>query len=223
MIRRATSSASTRISPDIAAPDDCYHAGMRGLQDRFDARRLADRLAERLARERFTDEDRAFIESRTMFFLATADREGFPDCSYKGGDPRFVRLLDEATLAFPSYDGNGQFRSLGNIAVNPRVGLLFIDWEQPRRLRVSGMATLVEPDATFPGAKLVVHVQARLIFPNCPRYIHRLADVERSVCVPRAGLEPPVPAWKRFEAFNDVLPAGDPARDPEKKWPTELR
>lgn len=201
----------------MAAPDDCYHAGMRGLQDRFDARRLADRLAERLSRERFTEEDRAFIESRTMFFLATADRDGCPDVSYKGGDPGFVRLLDDATLAFPSYDGNGMFRSLGNVTVNPRVGLLFIDWERPRRLRVSGEARLLEPDGTFPGAQLVVHVRARLIFPNCPRYIHRLAEVERSEYVPRTGHAPPVPAWKRFDMFADVLPAGDPARDPVPK------
>jgi predicted pyridoxine 5'-phosphate oxidase superfamily flavin-nucleotide-binding protein len=185
---------------------------MRGLQDRFDARRLADRLAEKLSRERFTEEDREFIESRTMFFLATADTVGAPDCSYKGGDPGFVRVLDDQTLAFPSYDGNGMFRSLGNVAVNARVGLLFIDWERPRRLRVSGEAQLVEPDATFLGAQVVVRVRARLIFPNCPRYIHRQTEAERSVYVPREGYEPPVPAWKRFDAFADVLPAGDRAR-----------
>jgi hypothetical protein len=152
-----------------------------------------------------------------MFFLATADAAGAPDCSYKGGDPGFVRVLDDTTLAFPSYDGNGMFRSLGNVSVNPQVGLLFIDWERPRRLRVSGEATLLEPDAAFPGAQLVVHVRARLIFPNCPRYIHRLAEVERSEYVPRAGLEPPVPAWKRFEMFSDVLPAADPARSPSTR------
>jgi uncharacterized protein len=201
----------------MASPDSCYHEGMRGLQDRFDARRLADRLAETLSRERFTDEDRAFVESRTMFFLATADAAGAPDCSYKGGDPGFVRVIDGTTLVFPSYDGNGMFRSLGNITVNPRVGLLFIDWERPRRLRVSGEASLSEPDATFPGAQLIVRVHARLIFPNCPRYIHRQAEVERSEYVPRPGIEPPVPAWKRFDAFADVLPAGDRARRPTGK------
>src|SRR5512147_1194270 len=142
------------------APEDCYHAGMRGLQDRFDARRLADRLAERLSRERFTDEDRDFIESRTMFFLATADAAGAPDCSYKGGDPGFVRLIDDTTLVFPSYDGNGMFRSLGNIAVNPLVGLLFIDWDRPRRLRVSGEASLADPNpTTHPGAQVLVRVR----------------------------------------------------------------
>jgi predicted pyridoxine 5'-phosphate oxidase superfamily flavin-nucleotide-binding protein len=197
------------------APEDCYHAGMRGLQDRFDARRLADRLAETLSRTRFTDEDRAFIDSRTMFFLATADAAGAPDCSYKGGDPGFVHVVDDTTLEFPSYDGNGMFRSLGNVMVNPRVGLLFIDWERPRRLRVSGTATVAEPDGRFPGAQLMVRVHAQLVFPNCPRYIHRQAEVERSAYVPRAGIEPPVPAWKRFDAFSDVLPAGDRARQPQ--------
>jgi len=201
----------------MTALDGFYHSGMRSLQDRFDARRLADRLVEKLSRTYFTDEDRAFIESRTMFFLASADRAASPDCSYKGGDPGFVRVLDDRTLEFPSYDGNGMFRSLGNIAVNPRVGLLFIDWDRPRRLRVSGEASLAEPDASFPGAQLVVRVHARLIFPNCPRYIHRQAEVERSAFVPRAGYEPPVPAWKRFEAFADVLPVNDRARSTTTK------
>ena len=108
-----------------------YHDGSRRLQDRFETRRLADRLVEKVAHGEFTDADRAFIESRPMFFLATADAEGRPDCSYKGGRPGFVRVVDAETLAFPSYDGNGMFKSLGNILVNPQVGLLFIDFESP--------------------------------------------------------------------------------------------
>jgi predicted pyridoxine 5'-phosphate oxidase superfamily flavin-nucleotide-binding protein len=197
----------------MPAPDACYHAGMRGLQDRFDSRRLADRLVEKLARSRFTDEDRAFIEGRTMLFLATADSDAAPECSYKGGDPGFIRVLDDSTLEFPSYDGNGMFRSLGNIAVNRQVGLLFIDWDHPRRLRVLGEAGLADPNpVTHPGAQILVRVRVRLIFPNCPRYIHRHAEVERSAFVPRAGCEPLVPAWKRLETFADVLPASDRAR-----------
>jgi uncharacterized protein len=192
-----------------------YHDGMRQLQDRFDSRRLADRLDEKLARVEFTAEDRAFIESRTLFFLATADAEGRPDCSFKGGDPGFVRVTAAGELAFPSYDGNGQFRSLGNVLVNPAVALLFIDFEKPRRLRVNGRATLrLEDDllGEFRGAQAVVRVKAEHIFPNCPRYIPRMGVAEASPYVPRAGCEAPVPAWKTFEAFNDVLPAGDPAR-----------
>jgi len=110
-----------------------YHDGMRRMQDRFDSRRLADRLDERLGRSAFSDEDRAFIASRTMFFLATADAHGHPDCSYKGGVAGFVRITGASELAFPNYDGNGMFRSLGNIVANPGVGLLFIDFESPRR------------------------------------------------------------------------------------------
>ncbi len=193
-----------------------YHDGMRRLQDRFDSRRLADRLDEKLARSEFTPEDRAFIESRTLFFLATADAEGRPDCSFKGGDPGFVRVTAPGELAFPSYDGNGQFRSLGNVLVNPAVALLFIDFENPKRLRVNGRALLDFDDPLvkeFEGAQAVVRVQAERIFPNCPRYIPRMQVLEASPYVPRAGCEPPVPAWKTRPVFNEVLPTGDPARN----------
>ena len=192
-----------------------YHAGMRELQDRFDTRRLADRLEEKLARRDFSDEDRAFIESRPLFFLATADGEGRPDCSFKGGAPGFVRVTGEAELSFPSYDGNGMFRSLGNVLVNPAVALLFIDFERPNRLRVNGRASIADDDplrASFVGAQLVVRVRATRIFPNCPRYIHRMSITEPSPYVPRAGYTPPVPKWKRFDDFAEVLPRDDPAR-----------
>src|SRR5271170_5209123 len=170
-----------------------YHEGMRELQDRYDTRRLADRLDERLGRSAFTNEDRAFIESRSMFFFASADGQGRPDCSYKGGDPGFVRVTSDNELAFPSYDGNGMFRSLGNVLVNPAVGLLFIDFETPKRLRVNGRAAVSADDelmADFVGAQLVVRVRAERIFPNCPRYIHRVGAAEPSPYVPRAGSTP---------------------------------
>ena len=186
-----------------------YHDGMRTLQDRFDTRRLADRLDERLGRSAFTADDRSFIESRSMFFLASADAQGQPDCSYKGGDAGFVRVTADDELAFPSYDGNGMFRSLGNLLVNAAVGLLFIDFERPNRLRVNGRASVAEDDplrSHFVGAQLIVRVRAERIFPNCPRYIHRLGTGEASPYVPRAGCEAPVPKWKRFEMFADVLP-----------------
>ena len=198
-----------------AAPTPAYHAGMRELQERFDTRALADRLDERLGRSAFTAEDRAFIESRCLFFLATADAEGRPDCSYKGGDAGFVRVTADDELAFPSYDGNGMFRSLGNVLVHPPVALLFIDFERPNRLRVNGRARIHFDDplrARFPGAQLVVRVKAERIFPNCPRYIHRMSVAEPSAYVPREGEPAPVPKWKRMEAFRDVLAGDDPAR-----------
>jgi predicted pyridoxine 5'-phosphate oxidase superfamily flavin-nucleotide-binding protein len=190
---------------------DAYHDGMRQLQDRFDSRQLADRLDERLGRSAFTADDRSFIESRPLFFLASADAQGRPDCSYKGGDPGFVRVTADNELAFPSYDGNGMFRSLGNVLVNAAVGMLFIDFESPRRLRVNGLARLSEDDellAVFEGAQLVVRVRAERIFPNCPRYIHRTASAEPSPYVPRPGCTPPQPKWKSMEMFSDVLPRG---------------
>ena len=193
-----------------------FHDGSRQLQDRFATRKLADRLVEVLARNAFTDEDRAFIESRPLFFLATADAEGRPDCSYKGGAPGFVRVVDRHTPAFPSYDGNGMFKSLGNVLVNPHAGLLFIDFETPKRLRVNGEASVQADDALlteFPGAQLMVRIRASAIFPNCPRYIHTLQNVEQSAYVPREGHTPPVPKWKQFPQFRDVLPPGDPAAD----------
>src|SRR5262245_42197800 len=191
-----------------------YHDGSRRLQDEFQTRRLADRLEEKINHTVFTDADRAFIESRPLFFLATADAAGRPDCSYKGGRPGFVRVVGPSTLAFPSYDGNGMFKSLGNVLVNPHVGLLFIDFESPRRLRVNGRASSDEHDplrTDFVGAQLVVRVEAAAIFPNCPRYIHRMTIEESSPYAPAAGHTPPVPEWKTRPVFREVLPPGDPA------------
>jgi predicted pyridoxine 5'-phosphate oxidase superfamily flavin-nucleotide-binding protein len=191
-----------------------YHEGNRFLQDRFDSRRIADRLVEVLHRARFTQDDREFIESQPMFVLATADADGWPDCSYKGGRPGFVRVLSDDTLAFPSYDGNGMFKSLGNVLRNPKVGMLFVDFAKPRRLRVNGIASIDFADALlgeFAGAQLVVRVRAEHIFPNCPRYIHRMVLEEVSAYAPAAGHEPPVPEWKQMDAFRDYLPR---PRDP---------
>jgi predicted pyridoxine 5'-phosphate oxidase superfamily flavin-nucleotide-binding protein len=195
-----------------------YHDGSRRFQDRFDTRRLADRLEERyLSDARISADDKAFIERMDMFFLATADAEGRPQCSYKGGDPGFVRVLDEHTIAFPNYDGNGMYLSMGNLSVNPHVGLLFVDFtaERPSRLRLNGVASIDERDplaAEYARAQFVVRVRATEVFPNCPRYIHRMALVERSRFVPREHAEPPVPEWKRTSWACDVLPANDPAR-----------
>jgi predicted pyridoxine 5'-phosphate oxidase superfamily flavin-nucleotide-binding protein len=191
-----------------------YHEGNRQLQDQFDSRRISDRLEERLTREEFTSDDRAFIEAASYFFLATADARGRPDCSYKGGLPGFVRITGPSELAFPDYDGNGMFKSLGNIVVNPDVGLLFIAMHgKPQRLRVNGTAVVSRDDpllAHTVGAQLIVRVTARAIFPNCPRYIPSMQLIEPSVYAPRPGCEPPEPAWKSFEAFKDYVHPREP-------------
>jgi predicted pyridoxine 5'-phosphate oxidase superfamily flavin-nucleotide-binding protein len=189
-----------------------YHDGMRQLQDARETRPIADRLNQVTVRTAFTDDDRAFIRRCAMFFIATADAQGQPDCSYKGGLPGFVHVLDERTLAIPDYDGNGMYRSWGNVIANPQVGLLFIDFEQPKRIRVNGRAEVSELDplrSQFPGAVFVVRVTAAQIFPNCPRYIHKMQVVEHSVYAPRPDYTPPVPAWKTFDSFKDALPARD--------------
>lgn len=194
-----------------------YHDGMRELQDLRETRALADRLEKVTMRAAFTEEDKAFIQRCRMFFIATADADGQPDCSYKGGLPGFVRVVDERTLAIPDYDGNGQYRTWGNVRVNPRVGLLFIDFESPKRLRVNGTAVVDAEDALraqFPGAVFVIRLHAERIFPNCPRYIHKMQLVEESVYAPRPDYTPPVPAWKTFDVFKDALPARDRAPAP---------
>ncbi len=196
--------------------NDFYHGRSRELQDRFDTRRLADRIEERLVVDHVGDADRAFIESRDMFFLATTDAEGLPSCSYKGGDPGFVRVVDARTIAFPNFDGNGMFLSMGNVLQTRKVGLLFIDFEKPRRLRLSGEASISADDpwlAECPEAQFIVRIAVTKVFPNCPRYIHRYALVERSPYVPHAGCATPVPNWKKSDWASDVLPEGDPARD----------
>ena len=191
-----------------------YHEGNRELQARFGSVALADRLLEHTHRTAFTAGDKAFIESLPFFFLATADVDGRPDCSFKGGAPGFARVLAPDLLVYPDYDGNGMFKSLGNMRSNPHVGLLFIAMsERPKRLRVSGTAELSFDDkllAEFPGGQLLVRIRPTHVFPNCPRYIPDMKLEAASVYVPDAGCAPVEPAWKGFPEFKDVVPARKP-------------
>ena len=193
-----------------------YHEGNRQLQEKFDTARLADRVGE-LTHDFIAPHDAAFIERRDMFFLATVDEQGNPNCSYKGGEPGFVRVLDPHTIAFPNFDGNGMYLSTGNVLVNPEVGMLFIDFERGHRMRLEGTATVELDDpllADYPEAQFVVRVRTRAVYPNCPRYIHRYELVRRSRFVPRTDCLTPVPEWKRSDWARDALPEHDPARDP---------
>jgi predicted pyridoxine 5'-phosphate oxidase superfamily flavin-nucleotide-binding protein len=192
-----------------------YEESHRKLQRQFDTQRLADRIEERLFRSALTDDDRAFIARLDLFFLATVNSRGEPSCSYKGGDPGFVRVLDPRTLVFPCYDGNGMYLSMGNVEASRQVGMLFIDLTSPKRLRVNGTARIEPPDFVTPAfaeAQFVVVVSIREAFPNCPRYIHKHTLVERSKFVPHEGTVTPVPGWKQMDWARDVLPHDDPAR-----------
>ncbi len=191
-----------------------YHEGNRELQARFGSVALADRLLEKTHRTAFTDADKAFIESQPFFFLATANAEGQPDCSFKGGAPGFVRVVAPDLLIYPDYDGNGMFKSLGNIKSNSQVGLLFIAMtDKPKRLRVLGTAEMTFDDpllANFPGGQILVHIKPTHVFPNCPRYIPDLKRDAPSVYVPDAGSTPVEPAWKQSLDFKDVVPPRRP-------------
>jgi predicted pyridoxine 5'-phosphate oxidase superfamily flavin-nucleotide-binding protein len=186
-----------------------YHDGNRRLQDQFNSRRISDRLEEKLTHSQFTEGDKTIVENAPYFFLATADAEGRPDCSFKGGMPGFVRVVGPSELAFPDYDGNGMFKSLGNILVNPNVSRLFIAMHgKPMRLRLNGTAAVSDRDplvAETVGAQLIVRVIARAIFPNCPRYIPTMKLVEPSIYAPRSSHEAPEPAWKQVAEFKEHI------------------
>jgi uncharacterized protein len=194
-----------------------FHAQQRALQRDFDTERMADRINERLVRDHLTERDRALVEAVDMLFVATVDPDGQPTCSYKGGDPGFVRVLDPRTLALPSFDGNGMFLTWGNVAAGSPVGLLFIDFANADRMRVHGRATVHADDPLrelWPESQLVVRVHIAQVFPNCGRYVHHYALVERSSFVPRKAEVTPVPEWKQADWAVDVLPAGDIAGEP---------
>jgi uncharacterized protein len=187
----------------------------RSLQDRFDTRRLADNTEARVVLTEIPPEHKAFIESRDMFFLSTIDHQGRPTVSYKGGDPGFVRVLDNKTVAFPCYDGNGMFYSMGNLLGNQHVGMLFINFEKPHRLRLQGIASVSDDDSLlseYAEAQLIVRVTVTEIFRNCPRYVHHYKKIEPSKFVPRTTGETPIAPWKRVDDIQAVLPARDRAR-----------
>lgn len=185
-----------------------YGPQHRALQAEFETAPLADAVESFIVVQEVPDEHKAFIESRDMFFLSTIDHRGFPTCSYKGGNPGFVKVVDSKTLAFPSYDGNGMFLSMGNITENPKVGLLFIDFETPHRVRVHGTATISKEDPLlreYHEAELIVRVSIEEMFINCPRYIHRYTRQSSSQYVPQTHCQTPLAQWKRIAPLQEVL------------------
>jgi predicted pyridoxine 5'-phosphate oxidase superfamily flavin-nucleotide-binding protein len=191
---------------------ELYGAQHRAMQADFETTKLADRVSEQIVLCEIPDEHRGFIESRDFFFLTTVDHRGYPTCSYKGGSTGFVKVLDQQTLAFPSLDGNGMYLSMGNITANNKVGLLFIDFETPHRVRVHGTASVSRTDpliGEFHEAELVVRIAITEIFINCPRYIHRYQRIAASPYVPQPSCPTPPPQWKRIDAIQDALPERD--------------
>ncbi len=192
-----------------------YFDEHRALQEEFGTTKLAVRLDTQWVHETIQPEEAAFIGSRDMFFLSTVDPDGMPTVSYKGGGTGFVKVTDDKTLVFPGFDGNGMFYSMGNIEGQAKVGLLFIDFETPHRVRVQGLATLLRDDplmAEFTEAKYLVRVDVTKIWVNCPRYIHKYQKLEQNRYVPQHGKETPLAAWKRLDLAGDVISDEDKAR-----------
>ncbi|SDN84286.1 hypothetical protein SAMN05660199_00819 [Klenkia soli] len=196
--------------------DAFYTPAHRRAQDRFDAQPLADRVVDAIVKDEIDDFYGAFISSRDFFFLATVDAEGRPTVSYKGGAPGVVAVVDPTTIAFPHFDGNGMFLSVGNAEDTGKIGLLFIDLETPNRIRLQADVERVTDDpvllARWPGASLVTVAKVETVFHNCGRYIHKHQRVEDSRYVPDADGSQPVPAWKRIDVVQDVLTDADRAR-----------
>ena len=191
---------------------EIYGEQHRAMQEAFDTKNLADRVNAIIVAEDIDDDRKGFIETRDMFYLSTIDHRGYPTCSYKGGNPGFIKVLDSKTLAFPSYDGNGMFLSMGNITANNKVGMLFIDFEIPHRIRIHGTANVDRNDpliTEFHGAQLVVRVTVTEVFINCPRYIHKYQRVATSKYVPQTECATPPAQWKRIDAIQDALPERD--------------
>lgn len=189
-----------------------YGKQHRALQQDFDTEKLADAVHGNIVGSEIGEEHRGFIESRDMFFLTTIDHRGYPSCSYKGGSPGFLKIIDSKTLAFPSFDGNGMFLSMGNISINSRIGMLLIDFETPHRIRIHGNASIHRDEQSlkmFLGAELVVIVEVAEIFVNCPRYIHRYKRVTSAKHVPQENEPVALPQWKRIAGLQDALPARD--------------
>ena len=189
-----------------------YGDSQRQLQNAFGVSELADMVEQAVLRETIEEQEKAFIESRDMFFLSTVDHKGRPTVSHKGGAPGFVRVIDEKTIAFPSYDGNSMYLSLGNINANSNVGILFIDFEKPHRVRVQGQASIHTDDellAEYKEAEMIVRVQVTEIFKNCPRYIHNYQKIDSSEYVPCEAKDTPLPDWKRLDLLQNFLPTKD--------------
>lgn len=197
---------------DSTDASEFYGEAQRALQDEFDTRQLADAHQLSIVAPGIDDDRKAFIESRDFFFLSTVGVDGWPSVSYKGGPTGVVHVEDEHTIVFPSYDGNGMFMSMGNIDAAAKIGLLFIDFETPNRLRLHASATVHRDDPAmdrFPGAELIVRGRVENTFVNCARYIHPHTRVRSSEYVPDAEGAQPFPAWKRIDLIQPFLPASD--------------
>ena len=189
-----------------------YHTSHRTIQQQFNTQALADQIAAAVVREELSEDQANFITSQTMFFLSTIDESNRPTVSYKGGETGFVRILNNKQLMFPSYDGNGMFYSMGNIFANPEIGMLFVDFATPNRLRIQGKSELINEGPlldSYPGANLVIKVNLSQVWVNCSRYVHKMILHEPSTYIPDSKGNAPIALWKRIEGLDQFLSKED--------------
>ncbi len=197
---------------------DFYGEQQRALQDEFQSRPLADRLEKLIVKTTMDADVQSFVSGRDLVTLSTVDEQGFPTVSHKGGDVGFVKIVDDKTLLVPCYDGNGMWLSAGNVQGQSQVGLLFIDLENPHRVRMQGYAQLRRDKSVldlWPEVALAIEVKIEKLWINCPRYIHRYQRIETSAHVPRTGHVTEPADWKSHEAIGDVVPPMPHEIDPD--------
>ncbi len=158
--------------------DRDFHPGEIAAQEKWQTAHMWDEARRtRLLMDHLPGIFHERVENAPFFFLATSNSTGNCDCSFKGGGPGIIHIIDETRLAFPDYDGNGAFMSVGNILENPHVGLLFIDFADGARLRVNGRASVHDDGAVkelFPDHQRVILVTVEQVVPNCPAHVPRL-------------------------------------------------
>lgn len=115
---------------------------------------------------KLNDEQQSWISQTDTFFIATFHAEGGADASHRGGLPGFVQVLNANRLVFPDYSGNKMFQTLGNLALNPQAGLLFLDFERGNILQLSGKAQIIwesERIAEVTGAERLIEFEIEQI------------------------------------------------------------
>ena len=153
--------------------------GEHELQRRYRTQERARRFYSQQVLDRLNDRMMRFIGRQEMVWIATADAHGECDCSFRAGPPGFVRVLDDRTVRYPEYRGNGVMASLGNLAENPQVGMVFLDFDQERiGLHVNGAARIVEAAGdggrAAPRVERWVEVQVQEAYIHCRKHLPHL-------------------------------------------------
>ncbi|MCH8040673.1 MAG: pyridoxamine 5'-phosphate oxidase family protein [Nitrospinae bacterium] len=171
--------------------------GERELQQKYGSQQRAERFYDRQVQDHLTEKMQSLIRRQEMVFVATADAQGNCDCSPRFGKPGFVTVIDEKTVAYPEFRGNGVLASLGNIHENPHIGLVFVDFlETTVGLHVNGSARICGADhapvplslekeyGTMPSKPLVerwVVVEVEEAYIHCSKHVPLLRKMEKHV------------------------------------------